>query len=159
MSKRPKSSGRPLGPDGCPFCVDELNLDGPRCVVHNPPGPDVLLLVGGPVNGQEIEVPAGTPSWVHIGTASKYRRVRLGQFSPNALGQIKTWERDFMLHESVTDQPTAFSLLTTVVTHRWFQQGRERDVTEEERDALTARQTAHRVNGGSPHRPSGLIVP
>lgn len=164
-----KSAGRRAAPVECVRCVDHgLGVAAP-CPVHAPVPSESLLLVGGAVHGQVVEVPQGTPSWVHLPTATRYVRRRIAQFvaPPGARAATRAFERDYLLHEAVRDMDQGYALLQQVVVHRWFAAGVERPMTpqeiEQDRERReTARGLAElRRNGALPpgrRRPSGLHV-
>ncbi len=130
------------------------------------PSHDSFLLVGGPAHGEIVTIKATATTWVHVGSASTYRREKFGTYKRGPLGvPSKVYEREFLLHESIRDPNRAQLLLQLAALHRWFMGGRARNLTEQERELYREQQAGRdgvaraRLNGGTPRPdPTGLLI-
>lgn len=123
-----------------------------------------FLLVGGPAHGETIHAHPQASVWVHVGSASTYRRLKFATYKRGPLGTpTGVYEREFFVHESVRDQNRVQLLLQLAALHRWFTGGVVRKLSEEERDLYKTHQAAvsdrARLNGGTPKPdPTGLVI-
>lgn len=98
--------------------VDEAAVARAEHDAHFP----TLLAVGGPRNGDIIDVEPQRQSWVDIEHAETYMRRRIVRVMPGPLGQPVAYLQEILVWSKLNEQGMQ-QKLTALLVNAWFQSG------------------------------------